>query len=974
MGWWDELVGNDDAEPETAEPAAAEVSPEEEPSALEDILRSASSLMVPALVDHPLDQLTESGGRLLDRARRGAPAALEHPLETLQDVGTGAAQMTGIGSLVERLGTPREHTAQSTLEESLIPGLAVGRDLYGGGEDRAAARAEGFRQLHERQAAASSRSPLAYAAGQVGGFLAPAAAPARAPAAAAEAAEVAPMVHPALQSLLEVGGYSGLVSEGNTPSEVLEDVGTGVGTALPLVGGAHALGAAAEHLTSPEARRVARRAADRQRIASVRGESRGTISHRDFESLIQNLGRGGVGRDEQVARAAQAVRDSGVVGPFSSAGEIADRTSRAERAAVEEMEGIRAEADANGASVPAEAVPRALERYAESLDPMGLGRWADVPRMEAETWRGGVTHGERGAEMRAHPAFDPGERLGALLEQRAALPTPPRIAELQRRLGASGAQEADLVARGEPGAVEREAARERSREGMSPDEQVAAARLELARRDAEASGRAPAPQATPDASTRPPRGRTPRESPAPVAEDRAGSLSGVSGDDAAAREAEQEAFWRNLTDEDVALSPQTDPGIGAGAEEMADGPYRSPDPRRSAAARRAHARRAEADELVEHDLPEDLVPVWRSMGARRRAQVQATQHASRAEVFEQWAHDHGADVQRMQIEAQEAGIDRMRPPPPDDLSLSRHARDAPPPAAVGADEGLAGYTADTEAALQSFDEPSPPPAPVSFADLGPDAAADAHTAERDALWQAIQGRGLTIPRQRAEDALRILDRTTEWVSPSGQRVAPDTQVAREMRRAARDAIDDSIAPFLSPERAAQYPAARRRASHVMTIGDVVRPAEERAAGRSSLASGMQAAAPIIASGAGAAPAVAGGIAYRAIRGRGASADATFLEALSRAMDASPTVMARYRPILERARRAGTLGVAHRLLSRDPEYTTEAEQAIGASGQAPESPAETEAPTAAPTERETRRRAARRELARRELARRAAAEP
>lgn len=964
MGWWDELVGNDDAEPDPAD-AAAEPSPEEEPSALEDILRSASSLMVPVLVDHPLDQLAESGGRLLDRARRGAPAAMEHPLETLQDFGTGAAQMTGIGSLVERLGTPREHTAQSTVEEALIPGLGLGRDLYGGGEAREAQRAEGFRQLHERQAAASERSPLAYAGGQIGGFLAPAAAPAR-------AAQAEPVISPALQSLLEVGGYSGLVSEGNTPSEVLEDVGTGVASALPVVGGAHALGAAADRLTSQEARRVAHRAADRQRIASVRGESRGTISHRDFESLIQNLGRGEGGRDAQVSRAAQAVRDSGVVGPFSSAGEIADRTSRAERAAVEEMEGIRSEADANGASVPAEAVPRALERYAESLDPMGLGRWADVPRMEAETWRGGVTHGERGAEMRAHPAFDPGERLGALLEQRAALPTPPRIAELQRRLGASGAQEADLIARGEPGAVGREAVRERTRAGMTPDEQVAAARLEQARIDAAAEGRAPAPQAAPDASTRPGAGRSPREAPAPVEGDRAGSLSGVSGDDAAAREAEQEAFWRNLTDEDVQLSPQTDPGVGAGAEEAA-GPYRSPDPRRSAAARDAHVRRAEADELVEHDLPEDLVPVWRSMGARRRAQVQPTQHASRAEVFEQWAHDHSADVQRMQIEAQEAGAGRMRPPPPDDLSLSRHTRDALPSAPTGTDEGLAGYTPDTEAVLQSIDEPSPPPAPVSFADLGPDAAADAHTAERDALWQAIQGRGLTIPRQRAEDALRILDRTTQWTTPSGQTVAPDVEVSRAMRHAARDAIDDSIAPFLSPERAAQYPAARRRYSHARTIGDVVRPAEERAAGRSSLASGLQAAAPIVASGGGAAPATAGAIAYRALRGRGATIDATFLEALARTLDAAPSAMARYRPILERARRAGTLGVAHRLLSRDPEYATEAERAIGSSAEA--APVEPEAPASAPappTDHEARRQAARRELARRELARRAAA--
>jgi hypothetical protein len=209
----------------------------------------------------------------------------------------------------------------------------------------------------------------------------------------------------------------------------------------------------------------------------------------------------------------------------------------------------------------------------------------------------------------------------------------------------------------------------------------------------------------------------------------------VSPSDAAAREAEQEAFWRNLTDGDVQLSPQTDPGIAADAEEMASGPYRSPDPRRSASARDAHVRRVEADELVEHDLPEDLVPVWRSMGARRRAEFQPTSHASRAESFQQWAHDHGADVQRMQIDAQEAGVDRMRPPTPDDVTLSRSTRDALPARAPGPDEGLAGYTPEIEALLQGLDEAPRAPAGGSRRSSR---AASRSTDDRCGCWASIR--------------------------------------------------------------------------------------------------------------------------------------------------------------------------------------------------------------------------------------------
>lgn len=815
--------------------------------------------------------------------------------QSIADMLTSAAETSGIGNAVERMSIPRDRSLGDMAEEVALPGLAVYRDLFADRPGHQQALEQGFSDLHGRQEEAAARSPRAARLGGALGYAAP-----MAIAPEAEGAALAPSL---ARSAIEGAGLMGLTSEGTTADEVGRDMLVG-GTVAPVVHGlARGAGALVDRAVSPEARRAARRAADRQRIASVRGEAQGTISHRDFENLIQNLGRGGRGRDEQVARAAQAVRDSRVVGPFSSASEIADRVGAGERRTIERMEGIRAEADANGASVPADAVPDALTRYADGLDPLGLGRWADAPRAEADIWRGGVTPGAHGAEMRRHPAF------GSAVEQERAR---------------ARATMAEIMGEDIPPPV------------ITP---------------------APGPELRPEMQ---------RFDPAEIA--------GMTDD-------ELRAFRERRVDQlnAAAYAPQQEPIGGARAGSDPASATVSParrraappvDPRRSAAAREGHVRRVERDEFVGHDLPEELAPVWEAMGPRERARFQATPHASRAEVFADWAHNHSADVQRMQIEAQERGLDEMWQHQPSDAT--------PTPS------GPAGPILDDADALRADVLEGPGPMGISDEDLlariehsdRRQGAHDALRAAEDAPDSETAALGMTIPRQRAEEALRVLDRTTQWTTPSGQTLAPDDQVAREMRHVTRDTIDDAIAPFLTPERMAEYPAARREYSQFRTMGDVVRPAEERAAGRSTIASSMTAAAPVIASGGSGGAAALAGAAYRSARSRGASLSATYLEGLSRAMDAAPEVLARWRPRLERARRAGTLDAMHALLSReDPEYAAAADRAVEEVGpDEAEQMLYSDEPAIEPaaTDREAQRAAARRELARRELARRAAA--
>lgn len=62
--------------------------------------------------------------------------------------------------------------------------------------------------------------------------------------------------------------------------------------------------------------------------------------------------------------------------------------------------------------------------------------------------------------------------------------------------------------------------------------------------------------------------------------------------------------------------------------------------------------RAESDDEVERNLPDDLIPVFRTVKAR----IKPTSRRTRTEAFLEWAQEHPADVYRITDEAIEADI------------------------------------------------------------------------------------------------------------------------------------------------------------------------------------------------------------------------------------------------------------------------------------------------------------------------------
>jgi hypothetical protein len=51
----------------------------------------------------------------------------------------------------------------------------------------------------------------------------------------------------------------------------------------------------------------------------------------------------------------------------------------------------------------------------------------------------------------------------------------------------------------------------------------------------------------------------------------------------------------------------------------------------------------ESNSEVEHNIPQDLLPVWRAV----RGKIKATPRRSRTEAFLEWVHDHGSAVRRI---------------------------------------------------------------------------------------------------------------------------------------------------------------------------------------------------------------------------------------------------------------------------------------------------------------------------------------
>lgn len=65
-------------------------------------------------------------------------------------------------------------------------------------------------------------------------------------------------------------------------------------------------------------------------------------------------------------------------------------------------------------------------------------------------------------------------------------------------------------------------------------------------------------------------------------------------------------------------------------------------------------RRSESDDEVRRNLDPALVPVWEAV----KREIKPGKRSSRTEAFLQWAHDHSADVARIQAETFEAEAER----------------------------------------------------------------------------------------------------------------------------------------------------------------------------------------------------------------------------------------------------------------------------------------------------------------------------
>lgn len=69
--------------------------------------------------------------------------------------------------------------------------------------------------------------------------------------------------------------------------------------------------------------------------------------------------------------------------------------------------------------------------------------------------------------------------------------------------------------------------------------------------------------------------------------------------------------------------------------------------------RKASERARESDEQVARNLPPELLPVWQ----RVKRRIKATDKMTRTEAFMQWVHDHSAEVQEIEAQEAERGVD-----------------------------------------------------------------------------------------------------------------------------------------------------------------------------------------------------------------------------------------------------------------------------------------------------------------------------
>lgn len=76
---------------------------------------------------------------------------------------------------------------------------------------------------------------------------------------------------------------------------------------------------------------------------------------------------------------------------------------------------------------------------------------------------------------------------------------------------------------------------------------------------------------------------------------------------------------------------------------------RKPSRDRPTVAKRRAEKRAESDDEVRNSIDPELWPVWEKVKGR----IKGSRFRSRLEAFEQWTHDHGGEVARIQTQAAE---------------------------------------------------------------------------------------------------------------------------------------------------------------------------------------------------------------------------------------------------------------------------------------------------------------------------------
>jgi len=360
-------------------PAGAQVLPEqrivgrnpdadlEENDWLGDLLTSATPLVAPPLAD--MDRSADAASRVGRRASRFLSSAAEDPGAAL----AGAAQGASLGWADELMGLAQAN-----------PAAELGRSLSTGDSfDPISRYREGRDTARSYTADAADRSPYAYGGGEAIGSVAPLLIPGGA------AEEGAGILASTARGAMEGGLYGGAAALGESEAtdvpELLGDAGEGV-AAGGLVGGS--LGAVGG--IASRARRAAprlQREADRARISSVLGERRAPISDTEMQRLISTLGRG---ERDPVAGAARRIREGGFVGPFSTVEDVAERAQAAADREGARLGEIRATADASpqGGRIRVDAVPDALQRYAQALSRgESTEPFAGAVTDTAERWR-----------------------------------------------------------------------------------------------------------------------------------------------------------------------------------------------------------------------------------------------------------------------------------------------------------------------------------------------------------------------------------------------------------------------------------------------------------------------------------------------------------------------------------------------------------------------------------------------------------